>query len=227
MTARALALVQVLVLVSLCSSQICENGICDDHDSCTGTNLVPDQCKNGICSPGELVCPLYSKPTKNMNDLTGKLDVTNDEKWEYLVWSSESSFLVSKIFLYVGVDPLKSDDPKTFPFQFTVEESEFVQMRVSLESLQNPTEMDPIYIALRIENEEGLGSWMSGYFTPEHHHYGGSFSYTSVCHCYGYSHVDSLIDWNKEIKSLSLGDDISLPENDIQCATNNILRGFP
>merc|ERR1711934_749874 len=54
-------------------------------------------------------------------------------------------------------------------------------------------EMDPIYISLRLENDAGAGSWMSGYFTPIHHSHGGSYSYTSVCHCDGYSHVASLV----------------------------------
>merc|ERR1711974_23473 len=117
--------------------------------------------------------------------------------------NSESEFAANKVYLFVGSDPLQSDDPKTFPFQFTTIEALTLQMRVSLDLLQQPTEMDPIYIALRLENDEGAGSWMSGYFQPVHQHYGGYYSYTSVCYCDGYSHLNSFVDWNQEIYSFS------------------------
>merc|ERR1711862_367699 len=113
-------------------------------------------------------------------------------------------FVPSKVFLYVGIDPPESDDPKQFPFQFSeLDDSRNIQIRVSLELLEEPTEMDPIYISLRLENDAGAGSWMSGYFTPIHHSHGGSYSYTSVCHCDGYSHVASLVDFDDEIFSFA------------------------
>merc|ERR1712010_411225 len=96
-----------------CQESICYSGtICNDNDACTGTNSKPDTCENGICIPGELFCPLYSKKTNSaLNTPTGELFVTNDDKWEYLIWKRESEFVPSKVFLYVGVDPPESDDP--------------------------------------------------------------------------------------------------------------------
>ena len=186
------------------SQLVCEdNTTCDDFDSCTGTNSFPDMCTGGQCTPGADVCPTYVKHTViGRSETTGELQVTNDDKWLYLIWNSASAFRASRVFLFSSSDPLASDDPTTFPFQFQLSsDANSVQMRVSLDYLGNPTELDPIYLSLRMENEAGAGTWMSGYFSPVHHTHGGSYSYTSVCHCAGYSHVNSLMDYSEEIFS--------------------------
>merc|ERR1711974_418890 len=78
---------------------MCEDGtLCNDNDSCTGTLTTPDMCENGICYPGAPVCSLYAKPTTVLNEISGELLVTNDDKWEYLVWNSESEFAANKVY---------------------------------------------------------------------------------------------------------------------------------
>ena len=205
----------LFLLVCSASAQfVCEAGsVCNDQNSCTGTETFPDVCLDGKCSPGADVCPVYIKPTTiGRSDSTGELQAANDDKWIYILWHSSSPFRASQVHLYVSANPLISDDPETFPFQLDqISDPTAIQMRVSLEYLQYPTEMDPIYLALRLENNAGAGSWMSGYFTPTHHSHGGSYSYTSVCHCSGYSHVKDLVDWSAEIYSFSETSQATLP----------------
>ena len=125
--------------------------LCDDQNSCSGTAAFPDVCVDGECVPGADTCPVYSKQTIiGLHESTGELQVTNDDTWVYILWQSSSTFRVSRAYLFASVDPLASDDPETFPFQLNeLADGTAIQMRVSLDYLHNPTEMDPVYLSLR------------------------------------------------------------------------------
>lgn len=200
-----LCVFSTICFAQLFGNSICEDGTCNDNDFCTGTKEQPDYCEDGKCISGPPICDYYIKYTVFGNQVeSGILEVTNDDKWLYLSWRSTSDFLASTAFLYVARDPLENDDSTKFPFQIQdIEPTNLIQFRVSLQLLENPTEFDAIYIALRLENKAGADSWMTGLFTPVRHHHGGSYSYTSVCHCIGYSHVENLIDRSKEIYTFS------------------------
>merc|ERR1712063_157065 len=213
-----------VLLLTFCAfvlSRCVPDSICSDGDACTGTLKQPDLCGQDICNPGAPVCPVFVKSTPSISgEEKGSLEVTNNEKWVYLIWNSESEFRVKNAYLYVSRDPLQTDDPSKFPFHITMNTEENVmQARVSLEMLKYPTELDPIYIALRLENAAGAGIWMEGLFTPTHHSHGGSFSFTSVCHCDGYSHTQELINYNVEIYSFS-----EYPFEDMRDNTNNMVN---
>lgn len=214
---------QVTILLLICTTVFCtlstENSCavgttCNDNDYCTGTKDNPDFCTDNMCVAGEDVCPYYSKVSMNSNkeQVTGELQISNDDKWLYAVWAAHNTFMPSRVYLYAsGTDPPQSDDASTFPYQISVEAASLIQIRISLNSLNNPTELDPIYISMRLENDAGAGSWIQGLFTPMHHTNGGSFSYTTVCNCLGYSHVEKMIDRNYEIYTVSDVDAI-MPE---------------
>lgn len=207
----------------------CEDGgSCTDNDMCTGTLSNPDYCENEKCYPGAAVCPFYIKSTtiKVNNVETGRLRVSNDDEWLYLAWDRAADFYPNQVFLFAGSDPLQSDDPTTFPFQFSLEQPDLVQVKISLEYLHFPTELDPIYLSMVLKNEAGANSWMNGYFTPTHHSHGGSYSYTHICNCVGYSHLESFFNWNVEIYTFTAAESLELPTIEIACANSSPVTSF-
>lgn len=190
---------------------------CNDNDYCTGTQDNPDYCEENTCVPGEAVCPFYHKNsvTPNREIITGDLQISNDDSWLYIMWNGQNNFTPSIVSLYVANIPPQTDDFKTYPFQIAeIDDSCTIQIRISLALLGNPSELDPIYISMRLQDAAGSGSWVQGLFTPMHHQYGGSFSYTTVCHCIGYSHVEKLINHDCEIYTFSNYDN-EIPEQPI------------
>ena len=107
-----------VLLLTFCAfvlSRCVPDSICSDGDACTGTLKQPDLCGQDICNPGAPVCPVFVKSTPSISgEEKGSLEVTNNEKWVYLIWNSESEFRVKNAYLYVSRDPLQTDDPSKF-----------------------------------------------------------------------------------------------------------------
>jgi hypothetical protein len=100
-------------------------------DECTGTLEEPDQCGDGICSPGGLVCPLQTFQVYTLQHFyAGEVVVTNDDSNFFVTWNSNSDWVSKEFHMYISTEAPAKTAPAQFPHNFNlaqnVDSAEFV-----------------------------------------------------------------------------------------------------
>jgi len=68
------------------------------------------------------------------------------------------AYKAQSVAIYASIHPPQTDDSALYPFQLETEPSNSLQIRISLDLLENPTELDPVYIAIELTSEQRLES---------------------------------------------------------------------